>query len=82
MGKLCWLHLSDWQQNLRETGLMFLRDSLISDIEQRKEINKNLSKIDLIIFSGDVTYSGKAEEYLAAKEQLLERRDTAPGGTG
>ena len=72
MGKLCWLHLSDWQQNLRETGLMFLRDSLISDIEQRKEINKNLSKIDLIIFSGDVTYSGKAEEYLAAKEQLLE----------
>ena len=42
-----------------------VRDALLNDIEKRTEIHPSLEKIDLIIFSGDVAYNGKKEEYEA-----------------
>ena len=74
MSGLTWLHLSDWHQ--RGTGLdidhKVVRDALLDDIKKRREIHPDLEKIDFIIFSGDLAFSGKEEEYLAAQEHLLD----------
>ncbi len=72
MAGLTWLHLSDWHQKGMEFDRKVIRNALIEDIENRKEIDPNLSKIDFIIFSGDVAFSGKQEEYLGAREELFE----------
>ncbi len=71
MAGLTWLHLSDWHQKGMEFDRKVIRNALIEDIENRKEIDPNLSKIDFIIFSGDVAFSGKQEEYLGAREELF-----------
>lgn len=72
MTGLTWLHLSDWHQGSKEFDREVVRDKLMEDLEKREAISPDLAKIDFIIFSGDVAYSGKQEEYQAAKEQLLE----------
>jgi predicted phosphodiesterase len=71
MSGLTWLHLSDWHQKGREFDRRVVLDALIKDIKDRAEIDKNLAKIDFIIFSGDIAYSGKPEEYKEAIEQLF-----------
>ncbi|MGM3307995.1 SIR2 family protein [Anabaena sp. WFMT] len=72
MAGITWLHLSDWHQKGKEFDRKVVRDALIRDIEEREKISPDLAKIDFIIFSGDVTYSGKKEEYAAAQENLFE----------
>jgi hypothetical protein len=71
MSGLTWLHLSDWHQKSTDFDRRVVRDALIRDIERRTTINLALSKIDFIVFSGDMAFSGKSEEYLAAKVELL-----------
>ncbi|HLO85793.1 MAG TPA: SIR2 family protein [Nostocaceae cyanobacterium] len=73
MAGITWLHLSDWhQQGITILDRRVVRDALIRDIEERENISPDLAKIDFIIFSGDVAYSGKKEEYEAAREYLFD----------
>lgn len=79
MTGLTWLHLSDWHQKGKDFDRRVVRDALIKDIEGRDTINPDLAKLDFIVFSGDMTYSAKPEEYQTAKEELFEHILTATG---
>ena len=72
MTGLTWLHLSDWHQKGKDFDRKLVRDKLIKDIENRKNISQNLAKINFIVFSGDVAFSGLPEEYQAAKKELFD----------
>jgi len=73
MSGLTWLHLSDWHQKGTDFNRRVVRDALIKDIERRKAIiNQDLAEIDFIVFSGDLAFSGKPEEYQAAKVELFD----------
>jgi predicted phosphodiesterase len=69
---LTWIHVSDWHQKDKEFDRRIVRDALIEDIKNRAAISQDLATIDLIIFSGDLAFSGRIEEYLAAKEQFID----------
>jgi hypothetical protein len=66
MPGLTWLHLSDWHQRGKDFHRELVRDALIEDIKKRREIHPDLEKLDFIVFSGDLAFSGKKEEYLAS----------------
>ena len=72
MAGLTWLHLSDWHQGGSEFDRQVVRGALLKDIQERTKISSSLIKIDFIIFSGDVAFSGKPEEYRAAREQFFQ----------
>ena len=72
MTGLTWLHLSDWHQKGKNFDRKVVRDKLIKDIENRKNISQDLAKINFIVFSGDVAFSGQPEEYQAAKKELFD----------
>jgi 3',5'-cyclic AMP phosphodiesterase CpdA len=71
MAGLTWLHLSDWHQKGEDFDRTIVRDTLIDDIKNRSKISKDLGKVDFIVFSGDLAFSGKTEEYQAAEEHLI-----------
>ena len=71
MNGLTWLHLSDWHQRGRDFDRTVVRDALVRDIRERVKIDPALAEVDFVIFSGDVAFAGKAEEFQAAKEQLF-----------
>jgi predicted phosphodiesterase len=72
MKDIQWLHLSDWHEKGSEFDRGVVRDALIRDIRERERISAALVRIDFVIFSGDLAFSGKAEEYEAAREHLLD----------
>ena len=72
MTGLTWLHISDWHQGGDEFNRQVVLKALLSDIRDRKNISPELEKVDFIIFSGDVSFSGKPKEFQKAKEQLLQ----------
>ena len=72
MKKITWLHVSDWHQKGEEFGKEVVGEKLIEDIKKRSEISSDLDKIDFIIFSGDLAYSGKNQEYELAQQRLLD----------
>jgi predicted phosphodiesterase len=72
MAGLTWLHLSDWHQKGEDFDRKVVRDALIKDIKNRSKINKDLETVDFIVFSGDLAFSGKKEEYQAAQKHLIE----------
>ena len=72
MTGLTWLHLSDWHQKGSEFDRQVVFSALLRDIRERTKINPDLEKIDFVVFSGDVAFSGKPEEYQAAKEQFFQ----------
>jgi tetratricopeptide (TPR) repeat protein/predicted phosphodiesterase len=72
MAGLNWLHLSDWHQKGNEFDRQVVLKALLKDIRERERINPCLQKLDFVIFSGDIAYSGKAEEYQTAKEQFFQ----------
>jgi DNA repair exonuclease SbcCD nuclease subunit len=82
MGGLTWLHLSDWHQGGKEFDRQVVLKALLKDIRERKNINPGLDKVDFIIFSGDVAFSGKSDQYQAAQSQffqpILEACDLVP----
>jgi predicted phosphodiesterase/WD40 repeat protein len=63
MSKVTWLHVSDWHQKGEDFDRQVVRDLLMKDIGERAAIDPDLAKIDFIIFSGDLAYNGKAQEY-------------------
>jgi len=75
MAGLTWLHLSDWHQQVQKDGSFdrrVVRDALINDIKERHKIHQDLAKVDFIVFSGDVAFSGKENEYQAAVSYFFE----------
>ena len=72
MTELTWLHLSDWHQKGKDFDRQVVLKALLKDIREREKINPRLRKIDFVIFSGDIAFSGKAEEYQTAKEQFFQ----------
>ena len=74
---LTWLHLSDL--HMRRDALDDLRvvlRALWDDLPT--QIEKAGGKLDFIAFTGDISYSGKEEEYKLA-EELFKRIDEQPG---
>jgi predicted phosphodiesterase len=71
MSGLTWLHLSDWHQRGEDFDREIVRDALLADVENRRRISSDLGSVDLIIFTGDLTFSGKSEEFDAAYNYLL-----------
>ena len=47
-------------------------DALLKDLQQRARIDPALGQIDFVVFSGDVAWHGKKEEFQAAREFLFE----------
>ncbi|NYT10789.1 MAG: hypothetical protein GKC09_12800 [Methanosarcinales archaeon] len=73
MTGVTWLHLSDWHQKTdKDFDRKIVLRALLKDIRERNKISSDLEKIDFIIFSGDVAFGGKPEEYQAAKEQFFQ----------
>jgi len=72
MAEINWLHLSDWHQKGNEFDRQVVLKALLKDIREREKINPSLKMIDFVIFSGDIAFSGKAEEYQTATEQFFE----------
>ena len=73
MSGVTWLHLSDWHQKA-DSGNPdrdLVVSKLIEDIRQRANIDSRLRNVDFVVFSGDVAYSGTAQEYAMTEEQLL-----------
>lgn len=82
MAGITWLHLSDWHQGAEEElrdkhYVHFNRDvvrkALIEDIQNREKIGPKLSQVDFIVFSGDVAFSGKKEQYEKAWDDLFSK---------
>ena len=67
-----WLHLSDWHQKGKDFDRKIVLRALLKDIRERVKISPDLEKIDFVVFSGDVAFSGKKDEYQAAKEQFFQ----------
>jgi tetratricopeptide (TPR) repeat protein/predicted MPP superfamily phosphohydrolase len=72
MTGLTWLHLSDWHQKGTEFDREVVLEALLKDIKRRTEINESLAEINFAVFSGDLAFGGKKEEYQTAKEILLD----------
>ena len=68
---LSWLHLSDWHQGGSDFDRLVTRDALLDDLRAREQIDSDLSKIDFVVFSGDLAFSGSMAEYTAAYRELL-----------
>ena len=71
MSGLTWLHLSDWHQKGDDFDREVVRDALLDDINQRRKISSDLEPVDLILFTGDLTFNGKADEFDSAYNFLL-----------
>jgi len=72
MTGVTWLHLSDWHQKGKDFDRQIVLRALLKDVRERKEISSDLEKIDFVIFSGDVAFEGKKEEYEAAKDLFFQ----------
>jgi tetratricopeptide (TPR) repeat protein len=49
-----------------------IKDKLLEDIQQRAEIDSSLENIDFVIFSGDLTYNGRKDEFEEIKKELFD----------
>lgn len=72
MNGLTWLHLSDWHQKGRDFNRSVMRDALLKDLRQRADIDLSLHEVDFVVFSGDVAFQGKAEEFESARRELFD----------
>lgn len=71
MGRISWLHLSDWHQSGANFDRKVLRDQLLADIERRSGIDWHLESIDFVVFSGDAAHNGTEAELAAIRDQLF-----------
>lgn len=76
---ITWLHLSDWHEGAEGVDktlvpfdrLKVVLPKLIEDIKNRSSISPDLSKIDFIVFSGDIAFSGEEKQYKDAWKNLF-----------
>jgi len=77
MAGLTWLHLSDWHQkgpDFDRFNRQVVCDALIQDIHGRTErIDSALAQVNFVVFSGDAAFTGKAEEFTAARQYLFDK---------
>ncbi|MGB5709607.1 MAG: metallophosphoesterase [Waterburya sp.] len=76
MAGITWLHLSDWHQGFKERDheqRNKVLDGLIQDIKNRKSVCNELERIDFIVFSGDLAFSGKKNEYDEEAKKFLDK---------
>ena len=70
---LVWLHLSDWHQqplaNAHDRRIIL--EKLLLDISLRHEIHPSLKKLDFVVFSGDISFKGDAQEFQDASKVLF-----------
>src|SRR4051812_400041 len=62
MRSFSWLHFTDLHQGLESQGWLWpgVRDILFADLEQ---LHRRCGPWDLVLFSGDLTQRGSAEEF-------------------
>lgn len=72
MNGVSWLHVSDWHQRAQNFERRKVLDALLRDVSQRHLIDPGLGQLDFVVFSGDLAFSGAAEEYASAGTQLLD----------
>ena len=61
-----------WHQGRPDFDRTVLLDGMLEDIRARSRFHPELSEIDLVIFSGDIAFSGTKSEYASAKASLLD----------
>lgn len=66
-----WLHLSDWHEGKPEPDRDLLLNRLLLDVRARAALNKTLKEIDAVIFSGDMAFSGKKDEFSRVQTSLI-----------
>jgi predicted phosphodiesterase len=66
-----WLHLSDWHQGYPDFDRQVILEALLDDVKKRAEIASCLEKVDAVIFSGDIAYSGQKQEYDQVTSDLI-----------
>ncbi|SDL56659.1 Calcineurin-like phosphoesterase [Maridesulfovibrio ferrireducens] len=74
MKNISWLHFSDLHIGCpkNEGSWSFIKADLYRDIEQVYDLS---GKIDFVLFSGDVTFSGQTDQFKAASDFLYELWD-------
>lgn len=70
--KLSWIHLSDWHQNGSGVFRDKVKNALLLDIKNRTAIDPSLQNIDFIVFSGDIAFKGKPNDYSNVEKDLFE----------
>jgi predicted phosphodiesterase len=80
MASFTWLHLSDWHQRGASFDVSTVLNALTKDlVDRRTRISSELDRIDLVVFSGDIAYSGKEAEFDAAAQGFFPRVFEAAG---
>ncbi|MCG6552178.1 MAG: metallophosphoesterase [Candidatus Magnetominusculus sp. LBB02] len=71
MTEFSWLHLSDLHWNLDKSKFSWpqVKDEFYENLSK---VHDKVGKIDLIIFSGDMTSKGKHEEFEGFKSEMKE----------
>jgi UDP-2,3-diacylglucosamine pyrophosphatase LpxH len=72
MSHINWLHLSDWHHKTPAYDRNVIAGKLIDDIKTRADWDPKLENIDLIAFTGDISFSGETEQFELAHQQLIE----------
>ena len=76
MGKITWLHVSDYHTGERDesTNREWTKDRMLEDVAGLLDV---CGSPDAIFFSGDLTWSGQENQFIEAQEFLDELRHTA-----
>lgn len=67
-----WLHLSDWHQGLPDYDRNVLLTKMLEDVRLRAKLDPRLANIDVVLFSGDIAFSGRESEYQVVEKTLIQ----------
>ena len=82
---LQWIHLSDWHQQVEKSTktpiieAVRVLHALVDDIHLLRDTRLGNKALDFAVFSGDVAFSGNADEFAAATECFIKPVLTAAG---
>lgn len=66
-----WLHLSDWHQGRPDFDRKLLLRKMLDDVKDRAALDPRLSRVDAVIFSGDIAFAGRENEFNSAEQGLI-----------
>lgn len=72
--KFNWVHFSDYHHRESEDkgDRNLLRQALLDDVRDRAAFSDRIDQIDLCIFSGDMAFSGEADQYTEFQLEFIE----------